>query len=223
MYLLNLPPDPVLLGTDDATGVELINVDRCYVSSWTSSLLASNSTRYADICGPEIGSVMAHVGWSALDSPWCVVAIQPGTGEAVAAGWAGPIAIEDGRRGINMTYAVHSDWEGLGLARLASSLAFLQLEKNLSLKGHDAALADLNVVNVQTRAANARSTALARSWGMRRRASRDFSVQMRGPGRPVVDYATFEMDAPPFLIGAMALAEERLAQAPSECMRHRAA
>jgi hypothetical protein len=121
----------------------------------------SKSGRYDDICGPDIGYVMPHVGWTFMDSP-VTIGIQLDK-KTVAVGFVAPIILDTTKKankvridGFNLSYTVHSEHEGNGFGLKASCLAILEAEKEW---GH---LIRNGLLNIQTRSVNVRGNHLAK-------------------------------------------------------------
>ncbi|MEJ8837614.1 hypothetical protein [Ramlibacter sp. AN1133] len=120
-------------------------------------MLKAGGGRYQDICGPDIGSIMASLGWSFLTTPLCVTALDE-HGHAVAAGWAAPSSHGEAG-GINLSYAAAPQAEGRGLALLTTSLAIVEISRRLEIP-------EPARVHAQYRVENARSAALAARLGL---------------------------------------------------------
>lgn len=121
---------------------------------------AAAPSRYHSICGPHSGRVIAKLDWEYADTPVCV-SLHTTSGEPVAVGYATPIYLKSRPapglpyRGINLSYAVHSEHEGRGYGLAAASLAIIEAATVwVELFRRDAFL------NIQTRLENVRSTAL---------------------------------------------------------------
>lgn len=113
--------------------------------------------RYDDICGPEMGAIMACLDWGFVDSPY-VVSLASSTGQAIAYACVAPISFNTADNsfayGANLTYGVHSQHTGKGLGAFASALAILQAERVWGK------ILASGVLNVQTRRLNAGSVRL---------------------------------------------------------------
>lgn len=118
--------------------------------------------RYQDICGPDIGAVMSKVGWSFVEAP-VTVGVELDE-KVVAVAFAAPITLWGDKsvksdagapEGINLSYAIHSDYEGMGLGFLAACEVLKAIEERYKERLNDAFL------NIQTRGNNARSNGLA--------------------------------------------------------------
>lgn len=125
---------------------------------------------YADLIGPNIGAVMARVGWNyagmlaRVDAflPELSASRRPFAARMVGSGWAGPIRFMDGSRGINVSYGVGSGHRGAGLGRLLAYCAVAECMAHQVLEGAPLP----TFVNIQARASNAASLAVARSLGV---------------------------------------------------------
>ncbi|NEX63900.1 GNAT family N-acetyltransferase [Noviherbaspirillum galbum] len=118
------------------------------------AMIWGNSRRYADLLGPG-HAVMQAAGWREADGmPVCVSAMHGGRIAGVA--WARRIILGNDELGCNLSFAVHPELEGRGVARLATAFAFELLYRERPRPV---------VANVQTREANHRAIALARSLG----------------------------------------------------------
>jgi ribosomal protein S18 acetylase RimI-like enzyme len=83
---------------------------------------------------------------------------------------------EEGEVGCNLTYAVDERYEGRSLARLLTCLAFLAC---------DQMHAGMDFANIESRADNAASLALARSLGFMPYAEGDFTMPVAGAAADV--------------------------------------
>lgn len=128
------------------------------------------NTRYADICGDDIGA-MAGEGWEFIADPACFTATH-GNDRVIASAWAAPMRTEENEVGCNLTYAVDERYEGRSLARLLACLAFLAC---------DQMHAGMAFANIESRADNAGSLALAASLGFTPYAEGDFTMPVAGP------------------------------------------
>jgi hypothetical protein len=124
---------------------------------------------YADLVGPDIGSIMARVGWQYSGALIRIDAFAPDEREnapeerrMVASAWAGPIVAADGSRGINLSYAVAPAHRGSGLGQILSYCAVAECVANQALQGERAA----QFVNIQARTSNLPSQGVARSLGI---------------------------------------------------------
>jgi hypothetical protein len=127
------------------------------------------NTRYADICGDDIAA-MDGLGWEFIAEPVCFTATDR-SGKVVACAWAAPMRAEDGAVGCNLSYAVDAHYEGRSLARLLSCLAFL---------GCDRVHGGMGYVNIESRADNHASIALARAMAFERYPDGDFTMPLAG-------------------------------------------
>lgn len=85
-------------------------------------LSVRGSERMRDICGPEIGKVMANTGIHPIAPPVCAEVVDE-SGELSALGWA---TLLDGNS-VNLSYVVASGCEGLGLGKASISGALSAL------------------------------------------------------------------------------------------------
>lgn len=138
-------------------------------------MMVNNETgRFADICGANTPYFIPHVGWVNSGLPVCFTATCQG--EVIAAAWCSPIRMRDNRMGCNVTYAVHSAHEGKGLIKPLIGLAFVNLLRQAN---------SITFVNIQTRADNARSVALAMSLGFEHAPIGDFEASIPGLSEPL--------------------------------------
>lgn len=112
------------------------------------------NSRYADICGADI-QTMAGVGWQFIADPVCFTAANQER-TVIASAWAAPMCTEDKHTGCNLTYAVDKKYEGRGLAKLLTAIAFLAADQM-----HQ----EMKFGNIECRSDNEGSIALARSFG----------------------------------------------------------
>ncbi|SNT35654.1 hypothetical protein SAMN06265795_12832 [Noviherbaspirillum humi] len=136
--------------------------------------------RFADICGDDIQGI-ADTGWQFLAEPVCFTAVADG--KVTACAWAAPMQTEDGGVGCNLSYAVDADHEGRGLAKLLTCLAFLAC---------DQLHPEMDFANIESRADNLPSAALARSLGFLHCPEEDFSMPVAGGNE--VDFLCFRID-----------------------------
>jgi len=141
----------------------------------TAMMAGLENSRYADICGDDIGA-MDGVGWEFIAEPVCFTATH-GEAGVVASAWAGPIRTEDDEVGCNLTYAVDEGYQGRSLARLLSCLAFLAC---------DQLYRRMTFANIESRADNHASIALARSLGFAHYPDEDFTMPVAGSTEEVV-------------------------------------
>jgi hypothetical protein len=136
----------------------------------TNAMMAGlENSRYADICGDDIGA-MDGVGWEFIADPVCFTATHGDAG-VVASAWAGPMRTEDDEIGCNLSYAVDEAWQGRSLAMLLSCLAFLACEQQYRR---------MTFANIETRADNHASLAIARSLGFLHLPEEDFTMPVAG-------------------------------------------
>lgn len=141
--------------------------------------------RYADLCGPDIAKVIPLVGWYYIGKPVCLAAVDD-QGKTIGMGWCAPVRGDNGQIGANISYAVDSEWEGRGLGKLLSAMAF---------EIHDLTDDRSRFVNIQCRASNSTATAIAKSFGMAPHEDGGFSVVL---GKQRVAYQGFRMDVEGF-------------------------
>lgn len=121
-----------------------------------------HTDRFQDICGPEIGRVMSCLDWHFMWESPVSVSLVSESGEPLATGYASPIQLKStsqttGWDGINLSYAVNSQFEGKGFGLAASCLALLEAESMWGAQAAEGAF-----LNIQTRSANLRSNSLIR-------------------------------------------------------------
>lgn len=166
---------------------------------------------YADLIGPNTGAVMARVGWNyagmlaRVDAflPELNASGRPITARMAGSAWAGPIRSKDGSRGINVSYGVGPGHQGAGLGRLLAYCAVAECMAHLVLAGSPLP----TFVNIQARATNAASLALARSLGVPACPEAGFVVMEDGHQ---VEYLGFREPVEHFLARGLDYAVDRL-------------
>ena len=123
----------------------------------------ANRAAYDDLIGPNIAAVMARVGWR-YDGAMLRMNALSATPDprVVASSWAGTITSRDGARGVNVSYGVGPSHRGAGLSRLLAYCAVAECLAHQVLAGAPLP----TFVNIQARATNAASLAVARSLGV---------------------------------------------------------
>jgi hypothetical protein len=161
-------------------------------------LVWADTRRFADVIGP--GHEAANkAGWhSAARAPFCLTAVLHD--QIVAAAWARHILAGDGTQGCNLAYALLAQVEGRGVAKLLSAMAVQALFNEVP---------DLDFVNVQTRARNARSSALAQSFGMQLVPEQEFTA-LRAGSDVVTRYCTYRIGMAAFIYSARQVIARRL-------------
>lgn len=137
----------------------------------------STQGRYDDINGPSVAQVLPKVGWSYAEIPFAIALLND---EApVAIGFAAPIFLRQNNSshmneydGINLSYTVHSEHEGRGFGLIASCLVLVEADKRWGQQ------VKKGFLNIQTRAANVRSNALARVLGAHPSEDASFEVTL---------------------------------------------
>lgn len=132
------------------------------------------NTRYADICGEDIGA-MVGVGWEFIAEPLCFTATDD-SARVIAIAWAAPMRTEEDEIGCNLTYAVDERYQGRSLSKLLTCLAFLAC---------DQAYPGMTFANIESRAENQASLALARSLGFVHYPEEDFDMPVAGGTKEV--------------------------------------
>lgn len=163
---------------------------------------------YADLIGPHAGNALARVGWNYIGGFARVDALVQGTGpephlRVIASGWAGPIRAHDGAIGINISYGVGVHHRGAGLGRVLGYCAVAECLAHRVLAGETLP----TFVNIQARAANSASVAVARSLGMPSCPEAGFRVPDRGRW---VEYLGFREPIQDFLERGLDHALDRL-------------
>jgi RimJ/RimL family protein N-acetyltransferase len=144
----------------------------------TNAMMAGReNTRYADICGEDIAA-MDGVGWEFTAEPACFTATA-GDAQVIASAWAGPMRTEEDEAGCNLTYAVDERYEGRSLAKLLTCLAFLAC---------DQLYPNMGFANIECRADNHASIALAMSLGFEHDPEGDFTMPLTGGPDEVAFY-----------------------------------
>ena len=152
-----------------STGWQIDGLDVCLESLGFGShalwqMMSLDPLRYQDIQGGDIGRIMSDLDWrySGLATPSMVCfSLRDGVESedpAVAGAWVGLIARRDGALGLNLSYAIHPDFSGKGLAKLLSSAALASF-----IELHREAGTELTFANCEFRAANVPSAVLAKS------------------------------------------------------------
>ncbi|CAN7783480.1 hypothetical protein LJR175_008325 [Variovorax sp. LjRoot175] len=171
--------------------------------------VGAGRSAYDDLIGPNIGAVMARVGWRYGGSMTRVDALLPLAGPAgshsriVASGWAGPVRAKNGTLGINVSYGVGAAHRGAGLARLLAYCAVAECLAHQALAG----LPIPTFVNIQARSTNGASLGVARSLGVPACESAAFAVPASGEW---IDYVGFREPIQEFLARGLAHAKARL-------------
>lgn len=154
-------------------------------------------SRYADICGEDIGAV-ADEGWQFMAEPVCFTAANK-SGKVVAIAWAAPMRTEEKSIGCNLTYAVDVEYEGRGLAKLLTALAFLAA---------DPMYPKMQFANVESRIDNQGSIALVTSFGFNRYPDGDFTMPISGGAKEAAFYG-FRMSIEAFRQAAYLTLEQK--------------
>ncbi len=154
-------------------------------------------SRYADICGEDIDAI-SDEGWQFIDEPVCFTAANK-SGRVVAIAWAAPMRTEDKSIGCNLTYAVDAQYEGRGLAKLLTALAFLAA---------DPLHPKMQFTNVESRTDNLGSIALVESFGFARYPDGDFTMPISG-GTKDVEFYGFRMNIDEFRLAAHRTLEQK--------------
>lgn len=189
-------PAPVLVGHFDEFQIFLEG--RRLFPRRTQELVWANTKRFADVIGPGHDAVN-KAGWHcAASAPFCFTAALHG--QVVAAAWARHILAGDGRQGCNLAYALLDEIEGRGVAKILSAMAVQALFNEVP---------GLDFVNVQTNVLNARSSALAQSFGMQLVPEQGFSAHR--PGSNVMTrYCTYRIGMAAFISSARQVIAQRL-------------
>ncbi|KRB81051.1 GNAT family N-acetyltransferase [Noviherbaspirillum sp. Root189] len=189
-------PAPELIGHFDEFAIFLEG--RRLFSRRTQALVWANIKRFADVIGPGHDAVN-KAGWHYTPTaPFCFTASSHG--QLVAAAWATHIRAESGKHGCNLAYALLSDVEGRGLAKLLAALAFHALFNEIPKIGF---------VNIQSQASNERSTILARSFGMQLVPEEGFDAVQPGSDA-VTSYCTYRIGAQAFASTVKLVLAQRL-------------
>ena len=137
----------------------------------------ASQAAYDDLIGPNIAAVMARVGWRYDGAMLRMNALSATSDpQIVASSWAGTIRSRDGARGINVSYGVGTSQRGAGLSRLLAYCAVAECMAHQVLEGAPLP----TFVNIQARATNAASLAVARSLGVPACPEASFSVPEDG-------------------------------------------
>lgn len=122
----------------------------------TRDFRTREKARLNDLCGPEIGKVMWHVGWNYTHGAHAVVTARDSQAKVQAIGWAIQTDL-----GINLSYAVAKRAEGNGLGRLVTSMAIIEADRQYGGFENPALL-----VHAQWRKSNYSSEVLAQRLGL---------------------------------------------------------
>jgi hypothetical protein len=164
----------------------------------TQELVWADTKRFADVIGPGHDAVN-KAGWHcAASAPFCFTAAS--RDQVVAAAWARHILAGEGGQGCNLAYALLDHVEGRGVAKLLSALAVQALFNEVP---------GLDFVNVQTRVLNARSSALAQSFGMQLVREQEFAV-LRPGSDAMTPFCTYRLGMAAFISSARQVIAERL-------------
>lgn len=160
---------------------------RRLVPGRAQELIWADTRRFADVIGPGHDAVN-KAGWdSAASAPFCFTAASHE--QVVAAAWARHILAGDGTQGCNLAYAVLNQVEDRGVAKLLSAMAVQALVNEVP---------NLEFVNVQTRVINARSSALAQSYGMQLVSEQEFTALQSGSD-VMTRYCTYRIGMAAFI------------------------
>lgn len=156
------PETPALVDRATGAGISLARY-ATFDIAFAHQESSANRAAYDDLIGPNIAAVMARVGWR-YDGAMLRMNALSATASAriVASSWAGTIRSRDGARGINVSYAVGASHRGAGLSRLLAYCAVAECMAHQVLEGAPLP----TFVNIQARATNAASLAVARSLGV---------------------------------------------------------
>lgn len=128
-----------------------------------------DDVRYADIFGPDLKYIMPAMKWKFKPNPNNVGILIFDDEMNIAAATATLNLISHNTDvGCNLSYAVKKDYEGRGLAKIASAICihtFYELNKCPEL-----------FVNIQYRSTNERSAALANKLGTKNEPGRQLSI-----------------------------------------------
>ena len=146
-----------------------------------------HEARY-DFDGPDISRIMQKTGWHFVGSLGkCCVAIDPDTGELLAAATADMVVDRRTKaRGVNLSYMATPLGQGTGAATRAVCSAFIALMRQQSRRDTQP-----ESVNVQCRRSNIRSVQVAGRLGFEPMPSLDFQVELEVSH---VQYLTFRAD-----------------------------
>ncbi|CAN7769633.1 hypothetical protein LJR290_007456 [Variovorax sp. LjRoot290] len=204
----SLPSAPLL--ADRATGARVVLAPfATFDLPFARGEVGAGRSAYDDLVGPNIGAVMARVGWRFDGSMMRVDALLPVAGSAgsdsliVASGWGGPIRARDGTRGINVSYGVGAAHRGAELGRMLAYCAVAECLAHQALAGEPIP----TFVNIQARATNGASLAVAQSLGVPPCESAAFAVPASGKK---LAYVGFREPVQEFLARGLAHAKSRL-------------
>jgi len=207
----SIPKPPVIL--DRATGARIAlarfaTLNLSFAAGETGELRSA----YDDLIGPNIAAVMARVGWLYEGALMRVDAFLPGESSVeggpqashiIASGWAGPIRAKDGSFGINVSYGVGASHRGAGLGQLLAYCAVAECLANQAFAGEPIP----TFVNIQARATNGASLAVARSLGVPACHGAGFAVPARGER---IEYVGFREPVLGFLVRSLPPTKARL-------------
>lgn len=160
--------------------------------------------RYSDILGHDAKLALRVLAWSYVSRPISVGVFAP-NGHLVSIAYATLISFEDGRlakklashtsrrtgtqrTAVNLSYAVSAQYEGQGLAFVASCLVIKLAAQQWPTLDHH------HDINIQTKASNAPSLALAARLGALPCPEADFSISH--PDESVHRYTGFRSPWP---------------------------
>lgn len=206
-------PDQAPAVVDLGTGARVMLAPYATLDlTFARSEASASRADYDDLIGPNIAAVLARVGWRydgrmARVDAFAPAAAAPVRGEPaahiVASSWAGPVQARDGARGINISYGVGVAHRGAGLGRLLAYCAVAECLAYQVLAGEPIP----TFVNIQARAANAPSLAVARSLGLPACESASFTVPENGQR---IDYVGFREPVDDFLARGLAYVRTRM-------------
>jgi hypothetical protein len=132
-----------------------------------------------DLCGPEISKVMRELGWSFIEIPLCVRAVQP-DGRILAMAWAGQTNLDDDppKISLNLSWATLPSAQGRGLATALTAIAVHSAVMELSDERGPQNVMDRVTVHAQWRDSNEASHAVAAKLGLQERVGLGFSVDL---------------------------------------------
>lgn len=139
----------------------------------TQAFASRERARLADFIGSEIDAIMQHVGWRYRAGAAAVVTARNSMSHVLAIGWA-----MQSDFGLNLSYAVAAGHEGQGLARLTTSLALVEAERQ-----YGGALNENMLVHAQWRVSNPASGAVASKLGLHDDHRFHFLCPIRRQGR----------------------------------------
>lgn len=139
----------------------------------TANFAERERERLADFIGYEVTAIMNNVGWTFRPGASAVVTARDPSAKVLAIGWA-----MQSDFGLNLSYAVATGFEGKGLARLTTSLAVVEAERQ-----YGGTFDDDMLVHAQWRTSNPASGRVASRLGLHDDHRFHFTCPVRTKGK----------------------------------------